>query len=70
MGLGQMLLLKKINTWHEKDEHQKIIDEIEKLPEKQLTPELLCLLARAYNNLGTVSGDKACYIKNLSQNYF
>lgn len=63
MGLGQMMLMRKIKAWHEKDEHQKIIDEIEKLPEKDLTPELICLLARAYNNLGTVSGDKACFIK-------
>ncbi len=44
-------LLMKIAQWHEENEHQKIIDTIEGLPEAEQTPELISLLARAYNNL-------------------
>lgn len=44
-------LLIKINEWHEADEHQKIIDAIEALPQEERDYELVCLLARAYNNI-------------------
>lgn len=52
-----MDLIKKIDMWHQINEHQKIIDAIEALPNEEQTPELISLLARAYNNLG-VMGDK------------
>ena len=44
-------LLSQINEWHEKDEHQKIIDAIEALPLEEWDYELTGLLARAYNNV-------------------
>ena len=44
-------LLQQINEWNEHDEHQKIIDAIEALPQEERGYELICLLARAYNNV-------------------
>ena len=44
-------LLSQIDEWHETDEHQKIIDAIEALPQEEWGYELTCLLALAYNNV-------------------
>ena len=44
-------LFRQINEWHEVNEHQKIIDAIEALPQEEWGYELTCLLARAYNNV-------------------
>lgn len=44
-------LLGKIQRWHEQEEHQLIIDTLERLPRQQMGYHLTCLLARAYNNL-------------------
>lgn len=69
-----MELIEQISLWHENNEHQKIIDTVEALPEEEQTPEFISLLARAYNNLG-VMGDKnelkddlsACDYSNLEK---
>ena len=44
-------LLRQIGEWHENNEHKKIIDAIETLPREQWDYDLICLLARAYNNV-------------------
>lgn len=61
-----MDIIEQINFWHESDEHQKIIDTVEALPEEEQTPEIICLLARAYNNLG-VMGDNNELKDDLSE---
>ena len=48
-------LLRQINKWHKKGEHEKIAEVIEALPREEWDYELTCLLARAYNN---TPGDK------------
>ncbi len=45
-----MDILKQCQEWHENDEYQKIIDELEAIPTEELTPEMDSELARAYNN--------------------
>lgn len=45
-------LLKQMQKWHEQDEHQKIVDALEAIPEEERTAEIDMELARAYNNLG------------------
>ena len=44
-------LLRQVEKWHNKGEHQKIVDAIEALPREEWGYELTCLLARACNNL-------------------
>ena len=44
----------QLQRWHEDDEHQKIVDTLEALPEGERDYALTGLLARAYNNLGQV----------------
>ena len=44
-------LLRQIDKWHNKGQHQKIVDAIEALPQEEWGYELTCLLARAYNNI-------------------
>lgn len=44
-------LRRKIDEWHRADNHQKIIDTIEKIPETKRDFETTGLLARAYNNI-------------------
>lgn len=46
-----MDLLKQCEIWHENDEHQRIADALEAVPEGERTPEMDSVLARAYNNL-------------------
>ncbi|MCL2492917.1 MAG: hypothetical protein FWF33_02610 [Clostridiales bacterium] len=43
--------IEQLQKWHEEDEHQKIVDEIETVPEQERSYELTSLLARALNNL-------------------
>lgn len=43
-------LLQKIDSWHDDDEHEQIIDEIERLSPDLRDYRLIGLLARAYNN--------------------
>jgi len=45
------ILSAQINIWHNKDEHKKIIEAIEKIPESEWDYETIGLLARAYNNI-------------------
>ena len=47
-----MELLEQCRIWHENDEHQKIIEALEAIPEGERTPEQDLELARAYNNQG------------------
>ena len=47
----RLALVEKIRRWHEQDEHQLIIDLLERLPQSQMDYDLTCYLARAYNNL-------------------
>lgn len=56
-------LLKQMEQWHDEDEYSKIIEAVEALPPEERTYELLCLQARAYNNLA-VLGDK---LANMEQ---
>ena len=50
-------LLTQISEWHETEEHQKIIDAIEALPQEEWGYELTGLLARAYNNVSPAPCD-------------
>jgi hypothetical protein len=45
----------QLRSWHEVEEHEKIIEEIEKFPRPEWTYELINLYARALNNLGRYS---------------
>jgi tetratricopeptide (TPR) repeat protein len=44
-------IIPKLKKWHEQDEHQKIIDAIEKIPRDAWDYELSGLYARALNNM-------------------
>lgn len=54
-------LEKQIGDWHDADEHQKIVEAIESLPEEALTAQLISVQARAYNNLA--NGDDKQYLQ-------
>ena len=60
-----MDILQQCQKWHEKDQHQKIIDALEAIPAEERTPEMDSELARAYNNLA-VPGNRELYQKALS----
>ena len=45
-------LQKQLADWHDRDNHEQIIDTIENLREDELTSELIGILAVAYNNIG------------------
>ena len=60
-----MTLLEQCQRWHENEEYQKIITEIEALPAEQRTPELDSELARAYNNAASVE-DRAYFEKAIA----
>ncbi len=47
-----MDILQQCQKWHENDEHQKIIDTLEAIPQEAHTADIDMELARAYNNLG------------------
>ena len=69
-----MTLLEQCQVWHENEEYQKIIAEIEALPAEERTPELDSELARAYNNVAD-AGDRAYFEKAIGllaphANYF
>lgn len=59
-----MTLLEQCQRWHENEEYQKIITEIEALPSDERTPELDSELARAYNNAARVD-DRAYFEKAI-----
>ena len=44
-------LIELLNTLHKEAKHQEIIDKIEALPNEKKTPEIIGILARAYNNI-------------------
>ena len=50
-----MELLEQCRIWHENDEHQKIIDALEAIPEGERTPEQDLELARARRRAGRCS---------------
>ena len=60
-----MDILQQCQKWHEKGQHQKIIDALEAIPAEERTPEMDSELARAYNNLA-VPGNRELYQKALS----
>ena len=60
-----MTLLEQCQCWHENEEYQKIIAELEALPAAERTPELDSELARAYNNAATVE-DRAYFEKAIA----
>ena len=60
-----MTLLEQCQIWHENEEFQKIIAELEALPAEQRTPELDSELARAYNNAASVE-DRAYFEKAIA----
>ena len=45
-------MLARIHDWHEHDEHEKIREEIDKIPREFWDYEVICLYARALNNSG------------------
>ena len=59
-----MTLLEQCQVWHENEEYQKIIAEIEALPAEERSPELDSELARAYNNAADAS-DRAYFEKAI-----
>ena len=60
-----MTLLEQCQCWHENEEYQKIIAELEALPAAERTPELDSELARAYNNAASVE-DRAYFEKAIA----
>ena len=69
-----MTLLEQCQRWHENEEFQKIITELEALPAEQRTPELDSELARAYNNAASVEDrpyfEKAIALLSLHAEHF
>ena len=53
-------LLAQCDGWHESGQHERIVQAIESLPESRLTPALVSVLARAYNNLGGPDDPAPC----------
>ena len=51
-----MDILKQCQKWHENDEHQKIVDALEAIPDAERGADIDMELARAYNNLADPSG--------------
>ncbi|MNP44890.1 Tetratricopeptide repeat protein [compost metagenome] len=45
-------LIAQLDAWHEEDEFQQIVDEINLIPTSFIDDELAVHLGRAYNNLG------------------
>lgn len=43
-------LLKQLTLWHNKNQHEKIINKIIEIPEADRDYDLVCHLARALNN--------------------
>lgn len=60
-----MNLLEQIELWNQNDEHQRIIDAIEAMPQEERSPELISTLARAYNNAADVE-DAPLFRKAIS----
>ena len=60
-----MTLLEQCQYWHENEEYQKIIAELEALPAEERSPELDSELARAYNNAASVE-DRAYFEKAIA----
>ena len=44
-------IIEVLNNLHKKEKHQEIIDKIEALPSEEMNPEIIGILARAYNNV-------------------
>ncbi len=59
-----MDLLEQCQKWCEHEEHEKIIDVLEAIPEEERTPEMDSELARAYNNIAEAE-DRELYKKAL-----
>ena len=55
-------LLEQIDAWHELDEHEKIVSELEKIPAGKRDYQTVCLLARAYNNLDDYDRAAQCLL--------
>ena len=51
-----MDILQQCQKWHENDEHQKIVDALEAIPDAERGADIDMELARAYNNLADPSG--------------
>lgn len=60
-----MTLLEQCQCWHENEEYQKIIAELEALPAEERSPALDSELARAYNNAASVE-DRAYFEKAIA----
>ena len=60
-----MTLLEQCQRWHENEEYQKIIAELEALPAEERSPALDSELARAYNNAASVE-DRAYFEKAIA----
>ena len=52
-------LEEQIENWQEQEEHQKIIDVLESIPQEEWDYELIMLLAEAYSDLACVKGEQA-----------
>ena len=60
-------LIELLNTLHKEEKHQEIIDKIEVLSNEEKTPEILGILARAYNNVDNY--EKAVELLKSTEEY-
>ncbi|MFA3904285.1 tetratricopeptide repeat protein [Fusobacterium nucleatum] len=60
-------LIELLNTLHKEAKHQEIIDKIEALPNEEKTPEIIGILARAYNNIDNY--EKAVELLKSTEEY-
>lgn len=60
-------LIELLNILHKEAKHQEIIDKIEALPNEEKTPEIIGILARAYNNIDNY--EKAVELLKSTEEY-
>lgn len=64
--MDQEELLQKIEEWNQSRSYRKIIETVEALPPEDRGYDLACQLARAYNNLGALTGAGRDYLKKAA----
>lgn len=67
MNRDRKALLKQIKEWHKREEHQKIIDAIEALPQEDWGDKLTSLLERAYSNVADSNEEFKAKIYNKDE---
>lgn len=61
--MADLSFLNQLKQWHDDNAFQKIIDAIEAIPQAKWDYELICQLARAYNNLVVMEDESSQYLK-------